>query len=212
MSFKSYSSKRSAERGARAQGLNPTEVVYSNAAGQWGFDVAETQQEEPAAPQETEPCEMHENLEASGFEPYVPESQESDEVRTELNPTEGASYHEHAERVVNPEQQAADAAANAQLVAEAAALKAKPKREPRSVQNGQARPKPGGKCARVWDDCDNMVARGETPTPDAVKALAAARGESESNAQIELYAWRKYNGITGRVTPAKPRTEPTPQQ
>lgn len=76
----------------------------------------------------------------------------------------------------------------------------KPQRAVRAkceVQNGVRKPRAGGKCARVWQDCDNIVANGGVPTNEMVKALAAARGDNENNAQIELSGWRKFHGITG---------------
>lgn len=76
----------------------------------------------------------------------------------------------------------------------------KPQRAVRAkceVQNGVRKPREGGKCARVWQDCDNIVAQGGVPTNEMVKALAAARGDNENNAQIELSGWRKFHGITG---------------
>lgn len=76
----------------------------------------------------------------------------------------------------------------------------KPQRATRAkceVQNGVRKPREGGKCARVWQDCDNIVANGGVPTNEMVKALAAARGDNENNAQIELSGWRKFHGITG---------------
>ena len=82
----------------------------------------------------------------------------------------------------------------------------------RPTQNGITRPSAGGKCRMVWDECDRMVAEGGVPTPEKLTAWADANGQNPSNAQIELYQWRKYHGITGRVKvaavqePAQPTT------
>lgn len=75
-----------------------------------------------------------------------------------------------------------------------------------AYSNGARQPQPGnGKCRAVWDACTAMVAAGQVPTPAALKQWAAANGANATNAVIELYAWRKFNGITGRVAaPAQP--------
>ena len=67
----------------------------------------------------------------------------------------------------------------------------------RIEQNGVKRPGPG-KCLEVWEYLDqhgNM-------TPKDLKPVAAEKGWNENNALIELYGWRRSNGITGRVKAA----------
>lgn len=67
----------------------------------------------------------------------------------------------------------------------------------RIEQNGVKRPGPG-KCLEVWEYLDqhgNM-------TPKDLKPVAAEKGWNENNALIELYGWRRFNGITGRVKAA----------
>ena len=74
--------------------------------------------------------------------------------------------------------------------------KAAPKVE-RVEQNGVKRPGPG-KCLEVWEYLDqhgNM-------TPKDLKPVAAEKGWNENNALIELYGWRRFNGISGRVKAA----------
>jgi len=78
----------------------------------------------------------------------------------------------------------------------------KPKKEAapkvqRVEQNGVKRPGPG-KCLEVWEYLDqhgNM-------TPKDLKPVAAEKGWNENNALIEMYGWRRFNGITGRVKAA----------
>lgn len=72
--------------------------------------------------------------------------------------------------------------------------KAAPKVE-RVEQNGVKRPGPG-KCLEVWEYLDqhgNMK-------PKDLQPVAEAKGWNINNVQIELYQWRKFNGISGRAT------------
>lgn len=65
----------------------------------------------------------------------------------------------------------------------------------RVEQNGVKRPGPG-KCLEVWEYLDqhgNMK-------PKDLQPVAEAKGWNINNAQIELYQWRKFNGISGRAT------------
>ena len=65
----------------------------------------------------------------------------------------------------------------------------------RVEQNGVKRPGPG-KCLEVWEYLDqhgNMK-------PKDLQPVAEARGWNINNASIELYQWRKFNGISGRAT------------
>ena len=65
----------------------------------------------------------------------------------------------------------------------------------RIEQNGVKRPGPG-KCLEVWEYLDqhgNMK-------PKDLQPVAEAKGWNINNVQIELYQWRKFNGISGRAT------------
>lgn len=68
----------------------------------------------------------------------------------------------------------------------------------REKQNGVARPSVGGKCRAVWDWLDAHP----TATSKDVKAVATEMGWNPGNASIELYQWRKFNGIAGRAKAA----------
>ena len=70
----------------------------------------------------------------------------------------------------------------------------------RVEQNGVVRPSVGGKCRAIWDACDALLADGDTPMPKVIKALATENGWNLNNAVIEMYQWRKFNGIVGRQT------------
>ena len=65
----------------------------------------------------------------------------------------------------------------------------------RVEQNGVKRPGPG-KCLEVWEYLDqhgNMK-------PKDLQPAAEAKGWNINNVQIELYQWRKFDGISGRAT------------
>jgi len=84
--------------------------------------------------------------------------------------------------------------------ADAVVTTGKPKKEAapkveRVEQNGVKRPGPG-KCLEVWEYLDqhgNMK-------PKDLQPVAEARGWNINNASIELYQWRKFNGISGRAS------------
>ena len=76
-------------------------------------------------------------------------------------------------------------------------MKAAAPKVERVEQNGVKRPGPG-KCLEVWEYLDqhgNM-------TPKDLKPVAAEKGWNENNALIEMYGWRRFNGITGRIKAA----------
>lgn len=87
----------------------------------------------------------------------------------------------------------APAAADAVVTTSKPKKAAAPKVE-RVEQNGIKRPGPG-KCLEVWEHLDqhgNMK-------PKDLKPIADERGWNINNVQIELYQWRKFNGIGGRT-------------
>lgn len=55
------------------------------------------------------------------------------------------------------------------------------------------RPKPGGKCAAIWDFCDKALADGVTPQLAQVRA---ALDLNETTVAIQFYRWRKFVGYT----------------
>lgn len=87
--------------------------------------------------------------------------------------------------------------------------KATSKRQERECQNGVYKPK-AGKCRTVWDWCDlkcdtdyeTHVNSEGIPTVADVRDKATAEGWNTTNAVIEYYNWRKFNGITGRAKKA----------
>lgn len=79
----------------------------------------------------------------------------------------------------------------------------KPKKAPapkveRVEQNGVKRPRSGGLCAAVWEYLDKH------PKASAkdLREVAPSKGWNANNVACEFYAWRKFNGITGRTAAA----------
>lgn len=79
----------------------------------------------------------------------------------------------------------------------------------RVTQNGVTAPSAGGKCAAVWEECTALHSAGVYPTVQHMRAYAARTNTNPNNAQIELYVWRKHNGVASvristvaRATPA----------
>lgn len=81
---------------------------------------------------------------------------------------------------------------------------AKAKKEPppsvaqgvyREERNGIKRPRPGGLCAAVWEYLD----KNGNCTPKKIRETATDKGWNQNNAQIELYQWRKFMGLSRPV-------------
>lgn len=90
---------------------------------------------------------------------------------------------------------AAEAASADAVVTTSKPKKAAAPKVERVEQNGVKRPGPG-KCLEVWEYLDqhgNMK-------PKDLQPVAEAKGWNINNVQIELYQWRKFNGISGRAT------------
>lgn len=69
---------------------------------------------------------------------------------------------------------------------------------PREQRNGVKRPVAGGLCRAVWDWLDQH--------PNAklgeVREVAIRKGWNQNNASIELYQWRRFNGLMERSQPS----------
>ena len=76
--------------------------------------------------------------------------------------------------------------------------KAKPAPVQQVEQNGVKRPKAGGVCAAVWGWLDTNPGA----TVKDAKAVAPVQGWNPNNVACEFYAWRKFNGISGRAKAA----------
>lgn len=105
----------------------------------------------------------------------------------------------------------APAAAKAQTASKPAAVKPAPAETPKATspfageQHGIKPPVRAGKCMDVWLKCAELAssagADGKLPTVAEVQA-AMPEGTNATNTQIEVYRWRKWNGIRGRQAKA----------
>lgn len=77
--------------------------------------------------------------------------------------------------------------------AEAAKARAAKSEAVASEPRVAGRPKPGGKCAAIWDFCDKALADGVTPQLAQVRA---ALDLNETTVAIQFYRWRKFVGYT----------------
>lgn len=68
------------------------------------------------------------------------------------------------------------------------------------VQNDIRRPKPGTKCAQVWDIADKISAKLKSPAPvNQVMEQGRKAGLEDATIKTQYARWRKFNDITGRV-------------
>jgi septal ring factor EnvC (AmiA/AmiB activator) len=78
-------------------------------------------------------------------------------------------------------------------------------------QNGIRRPKPNTLCGRVWGLADNLSQKFGQPTPiSELLESAKSEGLNEGNVKAEYARWRKFHGITGRVSLQKEETVEIP--
>jgi hypothetical protein len=122
-------------------------------------------------------------------------------------PNLGVTVHKRKGKNVAPQQetdsapvkdaeQPADPTPDVQLAHQAPKKTIEKNREER---NGVKRPSAGGLCRAVWDFLDTQHTADRIPTVAQAKLEAEARGWNTTNASIEYYAWRKFNGIRGRI-------------
>jgi hypothetical protein len=107
-----------------------------------------------------------------------------------------------AEREAEKQKKAEERAAKAKEREEAKAAKAAEREANRMPeQNGIRRPKPNTKCGRAWQIADDLSAQFGQPTPIAELLEAAkAEGLNEGNVKAEYARWRKFHGVTGRIS------------
>lgn len=87
----------------------------------------------------------------------------------------------------------------AKIDAKAAAIKAKEDAK-QPEQNGVRRPGPDGKCGKAWALMDSMSATLGAPVAVAdLLAAAKAQGMNKNMVRSNYAAWRKFNGVAGRV-------------
>ena len=62
------------------------------------------------------------------------------------------------------------------------------------------RPKAGGRCAAVWDQLDAMkLSSGVVPELQSILKIGKRKKWNANNTRVEYYAWRKANGVVGRI-------------
>lgn len=66
----------------------------------------------------------------------------------------------------------------------------------REVRKGVKRPMAGGLCAAVRQAIDQMNAGNVTTTVQTVRDLASTKGRNQNNAQIEMYGWKRFMGLS----------------
>jgi hypothetical protein len=89
-----------------------------------------------------------------------------------------------------------------------AAKKTAPAKRPtgngQEERNGVKRPRPGGNTAQVWDVCDALYAKKGNTCPsfkEVDDAIEKKNADIPTATRRSNYAvWRKFNGITGRVS------------
>lgn len=68
-------------------------------------------------------------------------------------------------------------------------------------QNGIRRPGPDGLCGQVWSLADELSATLGQPVPIAnLLEAGEAQGLNPSNIRTEYARWKKFHGLTGRIT------------
>lgn len=95
--------------------------------------------------------------------------------------------------------------ASAKKPAKPAAPKApKPAKSAQPVQNGMTQPREGGKTRAIWDLCDSLKSNlKRVPTRGEVLE-AAPKGAKPNMVATQYGYWRRFMGITGRVSAPKP--------
>lgn len=105
-----------------------------------------------------------------------------------------------------------EAEAKAKAEKEAEAKKAKEAAK-QPEQNGVRRPKDGGACGKVWGLADSLSSSLGQPVPiSELSKAAGAQGINDSTIRTQYALWRKFHGITGRVSlpAAAPAPAPAP--
>ncbi len=216
MSFKSYSSKRNAVRGvqafAKANGLELTEaqvaeLVYQDkpagseadmeVEAKWGFNEESVQKLAPVVETAAHPL-CKDGALITTAAPVAEQDQEEPDYAPVASAgmfggmaaTLGAVAEQNP-----PVTEAAKAASRNSYTIE----------KDRPEQNGIKRPSAGGLCRAVWDHCDHLreLNGGVVPTAKQIKESAPDKGWNPTNAMIEFYQWRKFNGIVGRAKKAE---------
>jgi len=201
--LKTYSNKSNARRAARKQFENDDQfTLIQDAAGKWTFIEAEVEAEvqsieEPVVGTYTHCPHCNTHL-SNGVSDYETQQQICKQHRSQVPAISKewiclACSEEFGETVkISSAKPVNTKKANVT----GKGLKIQKDREER---NGIKRPSEGGKCAAVWNKCDELYeATGMVPTPKALKGWAEEHSHNFNNASIELYRWRNFMGFKGR--------------
>ena len=111
----------------------------------------------------------------------------------------------------------ADKATEKKAKAEAAAEEKKKKAAEKKAnqmpeRNTVRRPRPESLCGQAWAFADKLSAELKQPVPikQLLEATDAA-GLNTGNVRAEYARWRKFNGVTGRISLPKPEVEAKPE-
>lgn len=106
---------------------------------------------------------------------------------------------------VKAEKEAAKAAKKEEADKKKAEAKAAREANRRPQQNGVRRPKPETLCGQVWGLADSLSETLGQPVPVGELIISAkAQGLNVSNVRAEYASWKKYHGLSGRITLPKP--------
>lgn len=220
--MKDYSSKSAARKGAKRQGLDLDNLTFQqNEAGRWFWEEA---QQEVEAPVEAEVNEGEGDEEERKYNKqfidafgtaYCPhckshldngvidnEQHLADLENGEISLAQGEKGKAIADHIEETTNQFECMGCGGQFGPELSLKKGTGIKieKDRPEQNGVVRPSAGGVCRAVWDFCDGFLAsNGRSPLPKEIKEASTQEGWNVNNALIEMYQWRKFNGITGRV-------------
>jgi hypothetical protein len=155
----------------------------------------EAKAKETAAAKEARAKERAEKKAAAEQAKVDAKAQKEAEKQAKLKAKEDAKAAKEAEK-----QAKAKAKADAKAAKEA-------NRQPE--QNGVRRPGPDGKCGQVWAMADKMSNDLGQAVPIAnLLESAKAAGMNESNVRTEYARWKKFHGLTGRITIPTPQAAP----
>ncbi len=111
-----------------------------------------------------------------------------------------------AAKAAEAEAKKAEREAKAKAKTEEAERKSKEREAKRMPeQNGVRRPGPDGLCGKVWALADAMSAEMAQPVPVAsLLERGTAQGLNTANIRTEYARWKKFHGLSGRITTPAP--------
>lgn len=132
----------------------------------------------------------------------------SEKTQEQLDAEAAAAAQKQAEKEAKAA--AAAEAKAAKAAKEQAKLDAKAAKEAsrQPEQNGIRRPGPDGLCGQVWTLADSLSASLGQAVPIAnLLEAGVAQGLNPSNIRTEYARWKKFHGLTGRITAPEAASE-----